>query len=277
MKKLLSILLLALAALSASAQDDFNPTLPGEPNAQYKVTVSISPAAAGTVSGGGSYNEGQQVTIKRTDKSVSASSTVFYKFKYWTLNGFEYEPAGTKTSFIYNIGTENAAFEAVYEEQDPDEVTSKVFLVAEPADACTFNKTSGQRYMEGTSWSFSYTVASNAFRFLGWYDQNGTQLSTSKSYGFEIGADDVTLTARFAYEPVVPIDPTGSQDNVANGLLGDVNGDGKVTVADAVAVMNYYLHWTSTSDDDNKYDINRDSKITVADAVNVMNIYLTAQ
>lgn len=60
-------------------------------------------------------------------------------------------------------------------------------------------------------------------------------------------------------------------------LIGDVNADGKVTVADAVAVMNYYLHWTAASADDNKYDINRDGKITVADAVNVMNIYLTAQ
>lgn len=83
---------------------------------------------------------------------------------------------------------------------------------------------------------------------------------TSKNYS---STDAATLTMEApAAEPVV---------------MGDVNGDNKVTVADAVAVMNYYLQWTAASDTDAKYDINRDGKITVADAVNVMNIYLTAQ
>lgn len=60
-------------------------------------------------------------------------------------------------------------------------------------------------------------------------------------------------------------------------LIGDVNGDGKVTMADAVATMDYYLHWTAASSADAPYDINQDGKITMADAVEVMNIYLTTK
>lgn len=65
--------------------------------------------------------------------------------------------------------------------------------------------------------------------------------------------------------------------HVTSGNLGDVNGDGKVTMADAVATMEYYLRWTSTSDEDKKYDVNHDGKITMADAVEIMNIYLTTK
>lgn len=56
-----------------------------------------------------------------------------------------------------------------------------------------------------------------------------------------------------------------------------MNRDGKVSMADAVAAMDYYLHWVSASDEDKKYDVNHDGKITMADAVDIMNIYLTAQ
>lgn len=66
-----------------------------------------------------------------------------------------------------------------------------------------------------------------------------------------------------------------SSINVASASLrGDVNGDGKVTMADAIATMDYYLHWTVGQELDKKYDVNNDNKVTVADAIEVMNIYL---
>lgn len=274
-RKLLSILFLTLAAITANAQG-FDPTPPGEPNALYKVSVTISSNDAGTVSGGGSFSTGRQVTVRRNDRSVSASATVFYKFKCWTLNGVEYEPAGKSSSFTYTVGTEDAKFEAVYEEDDPDNVTSKLFLVAEPSDACTFNQSSGQRYFEDNYAYVYYNITSSAFKFIGWYE--GDKLvSTSRYYNHPVGRDDATLTARFTYEPVIPGDPSGNQENVANGIRGDVNGDGKVTMADATSTMEYYLHRNAESADDKKFDANKDGKITVADATEVMNIYLTTK
>lgn len=61
----------------------------------------------------------------------------------------------------------------------------------------------------------------------------------------------------------------------AVALFGDVNNDGKVTMADAVDTMERYLNWTEPSADDARYDINGDGKITVSDAIEVMNIYLS--
>lgn len=208
-------MILTLAAMTASAQDDFNPTLPGEPNALYKVTVGISDKAAGTVSGGGSYAEGTNITIRRNDTGFNASATVYYRFKCWMLNGEEYAQAGTSSSFTYTVGKQNASFVAVYEAKNPDDVSSKVFLVAEPKDACTFNRTSGSRYMEGNSISIYCNTASSSFKFDGWYD--GDELiSLSSSFYYTIGKDDATLTARFTYEPMMPGDPSGNQEDVDN-------------------------------------------------------------
>lgn len=272
--RILTILLLALAALTANAQGDFNPALPGEPNATYKVTVGISTPSAGNVYGGGSYRQGQQITIRRSDAYFSESSSVFYKFKHWTLNGEEYTQAGTSLSFTYTVGTENAAFEAVYEEEDPDNVTSKVFLVAEPADACTFNRTSGQRYMEENYAYLYYYNSSEAFRFQGWYDGE-TLVSTNSNIYYFVGKDDVTLTARFSYEPVIPGEPVGGeQDNIDNGLKGDVNGDGTMNVSDAIQIINAILGDKVGSLNNRICDMNADGVVNVSDAIQIINIIL---
>lgn len=271
-KTILSILILALAALTANAQDVFNPTLPGEPNAHYKVTVAISDSKAGTVSSGGSYTEGTQVTIRRTDAYVSASSTTFFKFKCWTLNGEEYTPAGKSSSFTYTVGTQNASFVAVYEEEDPDNITSKVFLTAEPADACTFNASSGSRYLEGNSVYLNCTPTSDAFKFEGWYE-NGRLISSSRSFNYNVGEDHANLTARFTYEPTIPGEPTSSQDDVDNSTKGDVNNDGTVDVQDVVACVNVVL----TDSGNMRADVNKDGVVDVQDVVSLVNIILNKE
>lgn len=268
--KILSIIILALAALTANAQGDFNPTLPGEPNALYKVTVGISSSSAGTVSGGGSFATGTSVSIQRTDADFSADATVFYKFKCWKLNGVEYDAAGKNSSFTYTVGTENATFEAVYEEEDPDNLTSKVFLVAEPADACTFNLTSGQRYWEDNYAEVRCYPTSDAFKFQGWYN-GSTLVSSNSSYNHLVGKDDATLTARFTYEPVIPGEPTGNnQTDVDNFAAGDVNKDSSIDVQDVVACVNVVL----TDSDNKRADVNKDGQIDVQDVVSLVNLIL---
>lgn len=58
------------------------------------------------------------------------------------------------------------------------------------------------------------------------------------------------------------------------GLLGDVNGDGKVMVSDAVMLVNHYLYGTTSQLNKRTADANQDGKITIADAVAIINIYL---
>ena len=63
--------------------------------------------------------------------------------------------------------------------------------------------------------------------------------------------------------------------------MGDCNGDDAVTMADANAVVNYFLaKGTSQFIDDNfdeeAADVNNDGQVTMADANQVVNMFLGA-
>lgn len=59
-----------------------------------------------------------------------------------------------------------------------------------------------------------------------------------------------------------------------NLILGDANGDGVVTVADANAVVNYYLDSENSQIDVEAAEVNKDGEITIGDANAIMNMYL---
>jgi hypothetical protein len=59
--------------------------------------------------------------------------------------------------------------------------------------------------------------------------------------------------------------------------LGDANGDGGVTITDAVGVVNKILGNASTDFNDLEADVNQDGKITITDAVGVVNIILNGE
>ena len=59
-------------------------------------------------------------------------------------------------------------------------------------------------------------------------------------------------------------------------LIGDVNNDGKVTITDAVGIVNYILGNPSDNFNETAADVNHDGKITITDAVGVVNIILNS-
>lgn len=61
----------------------------------------------------------------------------------------------------------------------------------------------------------------------------------------------------------------------AVSILGDVNHDGVVTIADADIITNYYLGVFKMPLDIEIADVNGDGKITIADANAIVNIFLT--
>ena len=58
--------------------------------------------------------------------------------------------------------------------------------------------------------------------------------------------------------------------------VGDANGDGQVTITDAVAIVNYILGNASANFNLFAADVNRDGNITITDAVGVVNIILNS-
>lgn len=62
-----------------------------------------------------------------------------------------------------------------------------------------------------------------------------------------------------------------------NLIMGDVNGDGTVTVADATMTVNYYLRLQDKDVDVEAADMNGDGVITVGDANEIVNKYLETE
>ena len=58
---------------------------------------------------------------------------------------------------------------------------------------------------------------------------------------------------------------------------GDANGDGEVTVSDAVSIVNHLVGNDPAKFVDEAADVNHDNKITISDAATVVNITLTPQ
>ena len=74
---------------------------------------------------------------------------------------------------------------------------------------------------------------------------------------------------------------TGSQElllPIASSLLGDVNRDGQISIADVTALVNIILGKDTTNQyDHTAADVNRDSQITIADVTALVNIILGKQ
>jgi hypothetical protein len=264
------VLLLAMLAGSNAAMAQYDPENPPEPSVHYKVKVGVSPAGAGYASGAGSFLSGEVTHI-------STSKVNGYDFLYWTKNGEQYT---TSQSFDYTVGSENVEFVAVYEynPDNPGEPSAnyayRLYLDCTPSDACSFNRTSGEK-TEKDSWVSISATANQDFDFLGWYE-SGTLISSEASFQYRMKAQDCWLVAKFRYNPANPDDPVAQQDDVDNpeSIPGDINGDGVVDITDAVALINRYLAGTTASLDLSIADLNNDGVVDITDAVAIVNKYL---
>ena len=277
MKRILSIIALtALVALIASAQNGtLNPTNPPEPQLKYRLTVKAQPTGAATMNGGGEYAEGTQVTLQ-------ARPTANYVLRYWLCNGEQTEQ--TTSSFRIVMPANDVVYIAVFEYVEPTQppfdpsnpsepqVIAQeypLYLVAKPAGAGTFNRTSGAKAKEGTSVTLRATPATG-YQFVGWYNADDILLSTKTQFSYTMPAEVITLTARFTYSPGNPSEPSGNQDNVdiTPAPEGDVNCDSVVDVADIASIIDVM----ATGDIDANADVNNDGVVDVADIATVIDI-----
>ena len=60
-----------------------------------------------------------------------------------------------------------------------------------------------------------------------------------------------------------------------NGVMGDANGDGKVTITDAVAVVDYILGNAPDDFNPTAADVNKDGNVNITDAVAIVDIILS--
>lgn len=250
--------------------DDYDPTNPAEPYLYNKLTmVAGTPNAVSSLSGAGYYREGTEVTLRSYPKST------LFTFSHWEKNGEWYSDEASPT---YTMEDDAVTFTVYYDYTpvSPDEPAlhdNRLYLVAEPLTACSFNIESGLSYM------YEQTVlvmarANTGYSFLGWYN-GGTLMSENLNFAFYMPEGDMTLTARFEYNPVNPAEPEGdgTQTDVQTTPTGDANGDGIVNVTDAVYLINVCLGLT-TDANTALCDVNSDGVVNVTDAVAIINICL---
>ncbi len=168
----------------------------------YTITVSASPTNGGTVTGGGTYQQGQSCT-------VSATPANGYTFLRWTENGTQ---VSTNANYTFTV-TGNRTLVAQFQAQ-PQNYT--ISVSANPTNGGTVS--GGGTYQQGQTCTVSATPA-NGYTFVKW-TENGNQVSTNANYTFTVTGNR-NLVAQFqaqSYYIATSSNPTNGGTTSGNGL-----------------------------------------------------------
>lgn len=142
------------------------------------IEVRSNDTNLGTVSGGGSYSQGQSVT-------VHATPTAGNRFVNWTENGVV-----VSTNADYNFtASQNRNLSANFEAAG---TTVTVAVVKKP-DIAAVTVEGGGQYAVGSQVTVSTRCSDSNYIFVGWYIDD-TRVSTNTDYSFT-AANNVNLTA----------------------------------------------------------------------------------
>ena len=175
----------------------------------YNITASASPAAGGTVTGGGTKEHGESVTVKATPNTG-------YKFVRWTEGGSQVSANATYTF----TADKNRTLVAVFEK-----LTYSITASASPAAGGTV--TGGGTKEHGASVTLTATPKTG-YKFVRW-TEGGSQVSTNASYTFTVsGARSLTAVfEKLTYTIAVSASPAAG---------GTVTGGGTKEHGESVTV-----------------------------------------
>ncbi len=235
----------------------YNPGSPAEPDVPVikhlsTVTLSASPSAGGSVSGGGTYEVGQNVSLR-------ASTNSGFQFVNWTDETGEV--ISTSTNFTYTVpsGDPHLTANFRYNPGSPAEpgvphISRNLTLLSNMEGSGSLS--GGGWHDEGTSFTVS-TGVNTYFTFLNWTDEEGNVVSESRSFTYTMPDRNVTLTANFSYfynpgnpgEPGVPdIDDSVAPNTVYRPRFAMEGIDHVVIMCETDGVEMFYTLDGSTPD-----------------------------
>ena len=193
----------------------------------YNINVSANPSNGGTVTGGGSYQQGQSCT-------VSATANTGYNFTNWTENG---NVVSTNASYNFTVNSNRtlvANFTTIPQ-------TYTISVSSNPSNGGTV--TGGGTYQQGQSCTVSATV-NTGYNFTNWME-NGNVVSTNASYSFTVNANR-TLVANFTAIPqTYTISVTANPSNGGTVTGGGTYQQGQSCTVTATANTGYnFTNWT---------------------------------
>ena len=189
----------------------------------YTINVSANPSSGGTVTGGGSYQQGESCT-------VTATANTGYTFLRWTENG---QQVSTNPSYTFTV-TGNRTLVAQFQLK-----SYNINVAANPSNGGTV--TGGGSYNHGQSCTVTATPATG-YTFIRW-TENGQQVSTNASYTFTVTGNR-TLVAQFqlkSYNINVAANPSNG-GTVTGG--GSYNHGQSCTVTATPATGYTFIRWT---------------------------------
>ncbi len=189
----------------------------------YTVSVSANPAAGGTVTGGGTFSQGQSCT-------VSATPATGYTFTNWTENG---NVVSTNANYTFTVNA-NHTLVANFTAN-----TYTVGVSANPTNGGT--ATGGGTFTHGQSCTVTATPASG-YTFTNW-TENGNVVSTNTSYTFTVNGNH-TLVANFTANTYT-INVSANPSNGGTATGGGTFNYGQSCTVTATAASGYtFTNWT---------------------------------
>ena len=164
----------------------------------YTISVSANPTNGGTVSGGGTYQQGQSCTVTATPANG-------YTFLRWTENGNQ---VSTNASYSFTV-TGNRTLVAQFQAQ-----SYTITATANPTTGGTVS--GGGTFNYGQSCTLVATPATG-HNFINW-TKNGQQVSTNASYTFTV-TESAAYVAHFQIQTFT-VTLTANPDG-AGVLTGD--------------------------------------------------------
>ena len=190
---------------------------------QYSITVSSSPEEGGSVTGGGTYDHGEQVTI-------TASPSAGYAFVNWTEDG---SVISTNATYTFTVNS-NRSFQANYSQN-----TYTVSVSNNPSSGGTV--TGGGNYAHGSQATITASP-STGYAFVNW-TEGGSVVSTNASYTFTVNSNR-SFQANYSqntYTVSVSNNPS-SGGTVTGG--GNYNHGEQATITASPAAGYAFVNWT---------------------------------
>ena len=147
------------------------------PTINYTISASANPTAGGTVSGGGTYQQGQNCTL-------TASANTGYTFTNWTESG---SVVSTNPTYSFTVNG-NRTLVAHFSQN-----SYTVSASANPTAGGTVS--GGGSYAQGATATVTAT-ANSGYTFTNW-TESGSVVSTNPTYSFTVNGNR-TLVAHFS-------------------------------------------------------------------------------
>ena len=189
----------------------------------YTIAVSANPSGSGSVTGGGTYEQGQSCT-------VTATAATGYNFQKWTENGSQ---VSTNATYTFTVSA-NRNLVAVFQAG-----SYTISASASPSSGGTVSGAGSYNY--GQNCTLTATPATG-YSFVKW-TMNGTQVSTNASYTFAVTASGSYVAHFQANSYTISVSASPSSGGTVSG--GGTYTYGQSCTVHATANNGYtFFNWT---------------------------------